>query len=113
MKGQANSPPPEDPPAAPGGDAGPHTPTPEGKAPGGRTRAELFNPLDQVEPGVGHLSLSGEALRAKLKQEHIGPLKNKQYLINAQQKAAGEQLAEKAEQQEALEAVEKERVKVR
>jgi len=60
---------------------------------------------------VDHSNLSGKALIAAKKKHHIGPLKNRQQLIKALQKAGGEELAEKAKQKEALETVEKERVK--
>jgi len=58
-----------------------------------RTKAEFIKLLDQVEPGVDHSNLSGKALIAAKKKHHIGPLKNKQQLIKALQKAAGEELA--------------------
>jgi len=54
--------------------------------------------LDELEPGVDHSGLKGKALIAAKKKHHIGPLKNKQQLIKALQKAAGEELAEKAKQ---------------
>jgi len=59
-------------------------------------RTEL---LDELEPGVDHSGLKGKALIAAKKKHHIGPLKNKQQLIKALQKAADEELAEKAKQE--------------
>ena len=65
--------------------------------------------LDQLEPGVNHSGLSGQALKDAKKQFHIGPLKNKAQLILAIEKAAGQELAEQAKEQ-AFEAAQKETV---
>jgi len=59
---------------------------------------------------VDHSGLKGKALIAAKKKHHIGPLKNKQQLIKALQKAADEELAEKAKQ-EAVEAAKQDRVR--
>gem|GEM_PF-6231961 len=40
---------------------------------------------------MDHSGLKGKALIAAKKKHHIGPLKNKQQLIKALQKAAGEE----------------------
>ena len=74
------------------------------------TKQDVIELLDELEPGVDHSGLKGKALIAAKKKHHIGPLKNKQQLIKALQKAAGEELAEKAKQ-EAVEAAKKEALK--
>jgi len=48
---------------------------------------------------VDYSILLGKALIAAKKKHHIGPLKNKQQLIKALLKAAGEELAEKAKKE--------------
>ena len=48
------------------------------------------------------LNLSGKALIAVKKKHHVGPLENKQQLIKALEKAAGEELAEKVKKEENL-----------
>jgi hypothetical protein len=63
------------------------------------TKQDVIDLLDELEPGVDHSGLKGKALIAAKKKHHIGPLKNKQQLIKALQKAAGEELAEKAKQE--------------
>ncbi|MFQ5574245.1 MAG: phage minor head protein [Terriglobia bacterium] len=63
------------------------------------TKQDVIDLLDELEPGVDHSGLKGKALIAAKKKHHIGPLKNKQQLIKALQKAAGEELAEKANQE--------------
>ena len=50
-------------------------------APIARTKAEFIKLLDQVEPGVDHSTLSGAALKAKLKQHKIGLLRSKDELV--------------------------------
>ena len=57
------------------------------------TKQDVIDLLDELEPGVDHSNLSGKALIAAKKKHHIGPLKNKQQLIKALQKSAGEELA--------------------
>jgi hypothetical protein len=74
------------------------------------TKQDVIDLLDELEPGVDHTGLKGKALIAAKKKHHIGPLKNKQQLIEALQKAAGEEMAEKAKQ-EAVEAAKKEALK--
>jgi len=46
--------------------------------------------LDELEPGVDRSGLKGKALMSAKKKHHIGPLKNKQHLINALQKTTGD-----------------------
>ena len=55
--------------------------------------------LDELEPGVDHKTLQGATLIDDKKKYHIGPLKNKQQLVKALEKAAGEELAEKAKKE--------------
>ncbi|RLD40659.1 MAG: phage head morphogenesis protein, partial [Bacteroidetes bacterium] len=74
------------------------------------TKQDVIDLLDELEPGVDHSGLKGKSLLAAKKKHHIGPLKNKQQLIEALQKAAGEELAEMAKQ-EAVEAAKKEALK--
>ncbi len=71
------------------------------------TKQDVIALLDDLEPGVDHSGLKGKLLIEAKKKHHIGPLKNKQQLIQAIEKAAGEELAEQAKQ-EALEAAKKE-----
>ena len=71
------------------------------------TKQDVIALLDELEPGVDHAGLKGKLLIEAKKKHHIGPLKNKQQLIQALEKAAGEELAEQAKQ-EALEAAKKE-----
>ena len=71
------------------------------------TKQDVIALLDELEPGVDHAGLKGKLLIEAKKKHHIGPLKNKQQLIQAIEKAAGEELAEQAKQ-EALEAAKKE-----
>jgi SPP1 gp7 family putative phage head morphogenesis protein len=74
------------------------------------TKQDVIDLLDDLEPGIDHSGLKGQTLIAAKKKHHIGPLKNKQQLINALQKAAGEEMTEKAKQ-EAVEAAKKEALK--
>ncbi len=71
------------------------------------TKQDVIALLDELAPGVDHSGLKGKLLVAAKKKHHIGPLKNKQQLIQAIEKAAGEELAEQAKK-EALEAAKKE-----
>ena len=71
------------------------------------TKQDVIALLDELEPGVDHSGLKGKLLIEAKKKHHIGPLKNKQQLIQAIEKAAGEELAEQAKQ-EAVEAAKKE-----
>ena len=70
------------------------------------TKKDVIDFLDELEPGVDHTGLQGASLIEAKKKHHIGPLKNKQQLVKALEKAAGEELAEKAKK-EALEVAEK------
>ena len=74
------------------------------------TKQDVIELLDELEPGIDHSGLQGQALIAAKKKHHIGPLKNKQQLIEALQKTAGEEMAEKAKQ-EAVEAAKNEALK--
>jgi len=67
------------------------------------TKQDVIDLLDQVEPGIDHSGLSGQALIAAKQKHGIGVLKNKQQLVQALEKVAGQALAEKAKQ-EALDA---------
>jgi len=60
------------------------------------TKADVIALLDQLEPGVDHSGLSGQALITAKKQFHIGPLKNKAQLIKALQQVAGKEMAQQA-----------------
>lgn len=62
------------------------------------TKADVIALLDQLEPGIDHNGLSGQALIAAKKQFHIGPLKNKGQLIIAIEKVAGQEMAQQAVQ---------------
>jgi hypothetical protein len=70
------------------------------------TKQDVVDLLDQIEPGVDHSGLSGQGLIAAKQKHGIGVLKSKQQLVQALQKAAGQELAEKAKQ-EALDAAKK------
>lgn len=70
------------------------------------TKQDVIDLLDQIEPGTDHSGLSGQALIAAKQKHGVGVLKNKYQLVQALQKAAGEELAEKAKQ-EALDAAKK------
>jgi len=60
------------------------------------TKQDVIDLLDELEPGVDHKTLQGATLIDAKKKHHIGPLKNKQQLVKALEKSAGEELAEKA-----------------
>jgi len=60
------------------------------------TKQDVIDLLDKIEPGVDHSALSGPSLAAAKEKHGIGVLKNKQQLIDALNKHAGEQAAEKA-----------------
>ncbi|MHB9129973.1 MAG: phage head morphogenesis protein [Armatimonadota bacterium] len=62
------------------------------------TKADVIALLDQLEPGVDHSGLAGQALIAAKKSYHIGPLKNKSQLITALQQIAGKEMAHQAVQ---------------
>jgi SPP1 gp7 family putative phage head morphogenesis protein len=46
-----------------------------------RTKADFIKLLDQAEPGIDHTTLSGAALKAKLKEHKIGLLRTKEELV--------------------------------
>ena len=63
------------------------------------TKQDIVEALDKIEPGVDHAHLSGEALK-KAKLSHTIPsIKNKQHLIDALNKQAGQEAAEQAKKQ--------------
>ena len=47
------------------------------------TKQDVIALLDELEPGVNHSGLKGKLLMEAKKKHHIGPLKNKQQLIQA------------------------------
>ena len=63
------------------------------------TKQDVIELLDQIEPGVDHGGLSGDSLIAAKQKLGVGVLKNKQQLVHALEKAAGQELAEKAKQE--------------
>ncbi|MCL4553272.1 MAG: minor capsid protein, partial [Candidatus Marsarchaeota archaeon] len=67
------------------------------------TKSEVIEMLDDLEPGVDHSGIAGKALLAAKQKYNIPPLKNKEQMVKALEKAAGNQMAEQAKQQ-ALEA---------
>jgi len=71
------------------------------------TKQDVIELLDQIEPGVDHGGLSGDSLIAAKQKLGVGVLKNKQELIHALEKAAGQELAEKAKQEAASAALQK------
>ena len=71
------------------------------------TKQDVIALLDELEQGVDHSGLKGKLLIEAKKKHHIGPLKNKKQLIQAIEKAVGEELAEQASK-DALEAAKKE-----
>jgi len=74
------------------------------------TKSEVIEMLDGLEPGVDHSGLAGKALIAAKAKHGIPPLKNKEQLAKALEKAAGLQMAEQAKQQ-ALDAAKAEALK--
>lgn len=73
------------------------------------TKQDTIELLDKLEPGVDHSGLMGKELITAKTKHGIGVLKNKDQLIQALEKSAGEELAEKAKK-EAMEAATKEAV---
>ncbi len=63
------------------------------------TKSEVIDMLDALEPGVDHSGLSGQTLIAAKQKYGIPPLKNKQQLVKALEKTAGQQMAESVKQQ--------------
>jgi len=62
------------------------------------TKQDVIELLDQIEPGVDHGGLSGNSLIAAKQKLGVDVLKNKQQLVHTLEKAAGQELAEKAKQ---------------
>ena len=58
------------------------------------TKQDIVEHLDLIEPGVDHSLLSGPSLAAAKQKHGIGALKNKQQLVKALNKQAGQQAAE-------------------
>lgn len=63
------------------------------------TKSEVIEMLDGLEPGVDHSGLAGKALIAAKQKHGIPPLKNKEQLVKALEKSAGQQMAEQAKQE--------------
>lgn len=57
------------------------------------TKQDVIDLLDELKPGVDHKALRGATLIDAKKKHLSGPLKNKQQLVKALKKAAGEELA--------------------
>ncbi|MCE5322394.1 minor capsid protein [bacterium] len=74
------------------------------------TKSEVIDMLDGLEPGVNHSGIAGKALIAAKQKHGIPPLKNKEQLVKALEKSAGQQMAEQAKQQ-ALDAAKQEALK--
>ncbi|NLN75015.1 MAG: minor capsid protein [Armatimonadetes bacterium] len=63
------------------------------------TKSEVIDMLDGLEPGMDHSGLAGKALIAAKQKHSIPPLKNKEQLVKALEKLAGQQMAEQAKKQ--------------
>lgn len=63
------------------------------------TKEDTIALLDKIEPGKDHSGLMGQELAAAKAKHGIGVLKNKQQLVEALQKKAGQQMAQQAQQQ--------------
>jgi len=63
------------------------------------TKEDVAGYLDQVEPGVDHSNLSGAQLAAAKQKHNIPGVKNKQQLVDALNKKAGQEAAEQAKKQ--------------
>ncbi len=63
------------------------------------TKEDSIALLDKLEPGVNHAGLKGTELAAAKAKHGIGVLKNKQQLIEALQKKAGQQMAQQVQQE--------------
>lgn len=74
------------------------------------TKSEVIEMLDGLEPGVDHSGLAGKSLIAAKAKHGIPPLKNKEQLVKALEKSAGQQMAEQAKKQ-ALDAAKNEALK--
>ncbi|MFP4381313.1 MAG: phage head morphogenesis protein, partial [Candidatus Sumerlaeia bacterium] len=77
------------------------------------TKQDTIELLDKIEPGVDHTGLSGQNLIAAKKKYGIGVLKNKQQLVEALQKKAGQQMAQEAKIKESKAAIEKQKAKIK
>jgi len=77
------------------------------------TKQDTIELLDKLEPGVDHNGLSGKDLAAAKKKHGIGVLKNKQQLVEALQKKAGQQMAQEAKAKENKAAIEKQKAKIK
>ncbi|MEN6521121.1 MAG: minor capsid protein [Armatimonadota bacterium] len=74
------------------------------------TKSEVIEMLDALEPHIDHYNYSGKTLIAAKTKFGIPPLKNKEQLVKALQKSAGQQMAEQAKQQ-ALDAAKQQALK--
>ena len=74
------------------------------------TKSEVIEMLNALEPHIDHYNYSGKTLVAAKQKFGIPPLKNKEQLAKALEKAAGQQIAEQAKQQ-ALDAAKQEALK--
>jgi SPP1 gp7 family putative phage head morphogenesis protein len=74
------------------------------------TKSEVIDMLDVLEPHIDHYNYSGKTLIAAKQKFGIPPLKNKEQLAKALEKAAGQQMADQAKQQ-ALDAAKSEALK--
>ena len=63
------------------------------------TKEDTIALLDKLEPGKDHAGLMGQELAAAKAKHGIGVLKNKQQLVEALQKKAGQQMAQQVQQQ--------------
>ena len=63
------------------------------------TKADVIEMLDGLEPHIDHYNYSGKTLIAAKQKFGIPPLKNKEQLAKALEKAAGKQMADQAKQQ--------------
>lgn len=76
------------------------------------TKQDTIDLLDKIEPGADHSGLSGKDLIAAKEKHGIGVLKNKQQLVEALQKKAGQQMALKVQQEAQQAAVQQVKVKI-
>ncbi|MHB9036961.1 MAG: minor capsid protein [Armatimonadota bacterium] len=63
------------------------------------TKSDVIEMLDALEPHIDHYNYSGKTLIAAKQKYGIPPLKNKEQLAKALEKAAGKQMADQAKQQ--------------
>lgn len=64
------------------------------------TKSDVIEMLDALEPHIDHYNYSGKTPIAAKQKHGIPPLKNKEQLVKALEKVAGQQLAEKARRSE-------------